>query len=544
MSRNSERRRERFFVPLVSLNSRHSAPTAASAAEGWAIERLTPPSRLFCANGLRTGKDGRVYVAQVAGSQVSAIDVDTGEIETIIPIGGAMVGPDDLVFDDEDNLYVTEITENQVRVLRPNGTSDVIADLRVANPITHHQGHLIAGELVMGGRIMEIDRNGGAPRVILDNIPMVNAFDVGPDGKLYFPAQGANEIWRISLDGGEPEVVAKDLGVPDSVKFHPDGYIVSTQVYSGQVLKIDPRTGEKSVLADIGPGLDNVTFVGKRIFVSHITGSIHEIVAPGRAKALVDKGLQWPLGLAVGADGELFVADGGFTYTLRPGGNMKLIGMLFSPGFPGWVRDVTAVGEGTWIVTTANGDVASWRPAAQQHEKLVTGYDRLMGVASGPGGAVVFAEMPTGRVLSWNGGNTSELARGLDRPMGVAIGPDAVYVAEAGAGCVTKLSGAKREAVIDGLAEPHGLAVTGGKLYTLDVGAKQLIESDLSGGARRVIASDLPVGAPPGVIAKQLGGVGDLCGPMHTFSGLAAGADGTIYIAADGEGSVLAVRAL
>ena len=524
-------------------SGRYPAPTAASAAEGWEIERLTPPSRLYCANGLRTGRDGRVYVAQVAGSQVSAIDVDTGDIETISPIGGAIVGPDDLVFDDEDNLYVTEITENQVRVLRPNGTSDVIADLRVANPITYHQGHLIAGELVMGGRIVEIDRNGGAPRVILDNVPMANAFDVGPDGKLYFPAQGANEIWRVGLEGGVPEVVAKDLGVPDSVKFHPDGYIVSTQVYSGQVLKIDPRTGEKSVLADIGPGLDNVTFVGKRIFVSHITGSIHEIVAPGQAKALIEKGLQWPLGLAMGSNGELFVADGGFTYTLRPGSSMELMGMLFSPGFPGWVRDVTAAGAGTWIVTTANGDVARWRPAEQQHEKLASGYDRLMGVAVAPGGAVVFAEMPTGRVLSWDAGKTSELARGLDRPMGVAIGANAVYVAEAGAGRVSKLSGGKRETVIDGLVEPHGLAIAGSKLYTLDVGAKQLIESDLSGGARRIIASDLAVGAPPGIVAKQLGGVGDLCGPMHTFSGLAAGADGTIYVAADGEGSVIAIRA-
>jgi sugar lactone lactonase YvrE len=530
-------------MPVQS--GRYTATNAPSTAEGWALERLTAPSRLYAANGLRTGKDGRVYVAQVAGSQVSAIDVDSGEIETICPMGGPITGPDDLAFDDEGNLYVTEITENQVRVVRTDGTSDVIAELRVANPITYYQGRLIAGELVIGGRIVEIDRNGGAPRVILDNIPMVNAFDVGPDGKLYFPAQAANEIWRVSLDGGKPEVVAKDLGVPDSVKFHPDGYIVSTQVYSGQVLKIDPLTGEKSVLADIGPGLDNVTFVGKRTFVSHITGSIHEIIAPGNAKALVDKGLEWPLGLAVGAGGELFVADGGFTYTLRQGGSLQLLGMLFSPGFPGWVRDVAAAGAGTWIVTTANGDVARWQPAAQLHEKLASGYDRLMGVAVASSGAVVFAEMPTGRVLSWDNGTVSELARGLKRPMGLAIGPDgSVYVAEAGAGRVSKLSGGKGQLVIDDLVEPHGLTVSGNRLYTLDIGSKQLVECDLSGGARRVLASNLPVGAPPGVIAKQLGGVGDMCGPMYTFSGLAAGADGTIYVAGDGEGSVLAIRPL
>ena len=218
--------------------------SSATLAEGWSLQRLTPPSRLHGANGMRTGKDGRIYVAQVAGNKVSAVNPDTGDIETISPTGGGIVGPDDLVFDDEGNLYCTEITEGRVSMMRPDGTyKGIQGDMPVANPITFHQGHLIAGELRMGGRIMELDRNGGAPRVILDNVPMSNAFEVGPDGKLYFPAQAANEIWRVSLDGGEPEVVAKDLGVPDSVKFHPDGYIVSTQVYSGQVLKIDPRTG-------------------------------------------------------------------------------------------------------------------------------------------------------------------------------------------------------------------------------------------------------------------------------------------------------------
>ena len=527
---------------MTDTTPRYVPPTPAATAEGWTLERLTRPSRLFGANGLHTGKDGRLYVASVAGSQVSAIDVDSGVIEAFAPMGGPITAPDDLAFDDEGNLYVTEITEDQVRVLRPDGTSDVIADLRVANPILFKQGRLIAGELTMGAKIVELDRGGGAPRTIVEGVPMANAFDIGPDGKLYFPAQAANEIWRVSLDGGEPEVVAKDLGVPDSVKFHPDGYIVSTQVYSGQVLKIDPRTGEKELLADVGPGLDNVAFVGGRTFVSHITGSIHEIT-PGQARPLVEKGMQWPLGLAVSEDGELFIADGGFTYTLQAGGEPQLAGMLFSPGFPGWTRDVVADGPGQWIVTTANGDVARFRPAAQESEMLAQGYDRLMGVTLAASGAAVFAEMPTGRVLSVEGGEVSELARNLDRPMGVAVGPDgAVYVSEAGAGRVTRISGGRTETVIDGLGTPEGLAIAGGKLYVVDTDSKQVIESDLSGGNRRAIASNLPVGAPAGVIPKQLGGVGDMCGPMTTFAGIAAGADGTLYVAGAAEGSVLALR--
>lgn len=522
-----------------------SSTAPAKPGEGWALHRMTPASRLNGANGIRTGADGRIYVAQVAGSKVSAIDVDSGAIETISPNGGGIVGPDDLAFDEAGNLFCTEITEGRVSMMTPSGQYKVIhGDMPVANPITYHRGRLIAGELRIGGRIMELDRDGGAPRTIFEGVPMANAFEVGPDGKLYFPAQGANEIWRIGLDGGEPEVVAKDLGVPDSVKFHPDGYIVSTQVYSGQVLRIDPRTGEKSVLADIGPGLDNVAFVNGRTFVSHINGSITEITAPGQTKPLVEKGLQWPLGLAVDGNGHVLVADGGFSYLLRPGEPLQLAGMLFSPGFPGWIRDVAASGPDEWIVTTANGDVARWNPAAASSEVLASGHDRLMGVAVTSGG-VVFVEFGTGKVHGIEGGNVSELASGLDRPMGVAVsGEGTVYVAESGAGRVVKLVGGRRETVLDGLVRPEGLAIAGGTLFVADPGANALVASDLSGGARETVASDLPMGGPGGLQPVQLGGVGDMCGPMNTFTGVAVAPDGTVYLSADAEGSVLALRRL
>ncbi len=529
---------------MAQAGGRETENGIAQVAEGWSLSRLTRPSRLNGANGIRTGADGRIYVAQVAGSRVSAIDPDSGDISTVSAIGGGITAPDDLVFDDEGNLYCTEITLNRVSMLSPNGTSRVLqGDIDTANPITFHRGRLIVGELTMNARIMELDRNGGAPKMLLENIPMVNAFDVGPDGKLYFPAQGANEIWRISLDGGEPEVVTKDLGVPDSVKFHPDGYIVSTQVHSGQVLKIDPRTGEKELLADIGPGLDNVTFVNGRTFVSHITGSIHEITAPGVAKPLVEKGLQWPLGVALAEDGTLFVADGGFNHTIAPGGEIELVGHLFSPNSPGWVRDVVSDGPGSWVVTNAFGSLVRWNPAAQESEVLVSGYDIAMGVARTPAGAYVFTQADPGRVMLLDGGEVRELATGLAVPSCVAVAPDGtIYVSETDGGRVVKIVGGRAETVIDGLGQPEGLAVQGGKLYVIDVKAKALIQTDLSGSGRRVLANWLPVGAPEGLVAPRLGGIGIFCGPMWTITGLAVGPDGTAYIAANGEGSVLALK--
>src|SRR5262245_61975169 len=134
--------------------ARYPLGSEATAAEGWQLERVTPPSRLFGANGLRTGPDGRLYVAQVSGSQISAIDVHTGAMETISAKGGDIVAPDDIAFDAQGNLYATEITEGRVSVRDAKGRTRVLyGDMPCANPITVHQGRLFAGECRPGGRI-------------------------------------------------------------------------------------------------------------------------------------------------------------------------------------------------------------------------------------------------------------------------------------------------------------------------------------------------------------------------------------------------------
>lgn len=523
---------------------RYTAPAAPRALEGWQLQRLTPPSRLFGANGLCAGPDGRLYVAQVSGSQISAIDVDTGAVDTISPKGGDIVGPDDLVFDSRGNLYATEITEGRVSVREANGLTRVLYDnLPCANPITCYQDRVFAGECRVGGRILELDLNGGAPRVLVENVPMPNAMQVGPDGMLYFPVMGANQIWRVSLAGGAPDVVASDLGVPDAVKFDAGGHIVSTQVASGQVLRIDPRTGERAVLADIAPGLDNLAFLGGRLFVSSICGQVNEITASGAVRSLLPSGFNWPLGLAMGADGVLFVADGPYSYTLSADGTRNVAYMLFSPGGPGYTRGVATASAGEIVVTTANGVVARYFPARQQHEVLASGLDQLYGVAIAPGGAAVVAELGTGRVLAIDAGKVDTLAAGLQEPMGIAIGADGTCLAsECGAGRVVRLSRGRIETVVDGLQQPQGMLVRGSLLYIVDAGAKELVEFDMAHGVRRTLAANLPVGAPAGVVPKVLRAIGELSGPMGPFAGIAAGADGTLYLSADAEGSILALR--
>ncbi len=527
------------------LDARYTAPSP-TAAEGWRLERLTAPSRLFGANGLRTGPDGRVYVAQVTGSQISALDLGTGRVDTVSAKGGDIIAPDDVAFDSSGNLYATEVMDGRVSVRDAGGRTRVLRDdLPCANGITVHQDRLFIGECREGGRLMELDRSTGAQRILLEDLPSPNAMEVGPDGLLYYPLMVANEIWRLDPDPdkhGEPQRVAGDLGVPDAVKFDSEGFIVSTQVASGQVLRIDPRSGEQTLLAQLTPGLDNLTFVGDRLFVSNFTGEITEILGGGETRTVLPGGLNWPLDLAIGDDGNLYVADGTYFYVVGPDGSLQTVGMLFSPGYPGFVRGLAPAGPGTFVVATSGGQIARYRPGDGETDYLADGFDQLYGVAIGPGDTIVFAELGTGRVHSLRSGNVEVLASGLRDPVGVAFDPNgSPLVSESGAGRVVRLAGST-ETVVDGLQRPQGILVADGTLYIVDAGAKEVIAVDLNTGDRRTVASGLPVGPPPGVEPKPLKGMPPFSGPQGPFAGITIGPDGTLYVSADGDGSVLALR--
>lgn len=530
------------FATSSQEHTRYSPGADPAAAEGWRIERVTAPSRLFGANGLRTGPDGRVYIAQVTGSQISALDLGTGALDTVSAKGGDIVAPDDVAFDSDGNLYATEVMDGRVSVRDAGGRTRVLRDdLPCANGITVHQDRLFINECREGGRLMELDRSSGAERILLENLPSPNAMEVGPDGLLYYPLMTANEIWRIDPAGGEPQRVAADLGVPDALKFDSQGRIVSTQVASGQVLRIDPRSGERTVLAQLNPGLDNLAFVGDRLFASNFTGEITEVLGGGETRTLLAGGLNWPLDLAM-SDGDLYVADGTYFYRVGADGSLQTVGMLFSPGYPGFLRGLAPAGAGVFVVATSGGQIARYRPADGETDYLADGFDQLYGVALGPDDTIVFAELGTGRVHALRSGNTEVLASGLKDPVGVAFDPAGrPLVAETGAGRVVSVSGTV-ETVVDGLQRPQGIAVADGVLYIVDAGAKEVVAVDLNTNARATIASGLPVGPPPGVEPKPLKGMPPFSGPQGPFAGITVAGDGTLYVSADGEGSVLALR--
>src|SRR3981081_4186966 len=111
---------------MAQSSNRYGGSTATTVAAGWKCTQLTAPSALYGANGMRIGPDGRLYVAQAFGSQVSAIDIVSGAVSVISPQGGPIVAPDDLAFDSKGNLYATEVMSERVCARAPNGEVRII----------------------------------------------------------------------------------------------------------------------------------------------------------------------------------------------------------------------------------------------------------------------------------------------------------------------------------------------------------------------------------------------------------------------------------
>lgn len=512
----------------------------------WQVLGRTPTRQIGGANGLRVGPDGALYNASAFGNQVSRIDPDTGEVTVVSPRGSAIVSPDDLAFDADGVLYVAECMDARVTALRDGVYSVIADDVLGANGITVFEDRIFVGQFIPGGSILEVYRDDRAARLVAADVNGPNGLTVGPDRYLYTALPFAGQVARVSIDGGPVETVLDDLAAPCSCRTGPDGRVYVGLGGSGEVLALDPATSAVEPVGRCRPGMDNLDLTADgRMFVSYyIDGAVYELLPDGGARELVAPGLMAPYGLAATNVG-LVVADGLGAALVTGDLTLERTEKITDPGFPGYVRGVGASADRTAMFVTNNLGMVTRHAAGSwtASETWAEGLGECTGVAAW-GDGVVVADSGGGRVIGLpRAGETVELATGLGRPSDVAVTADGVYVSDEARGTVELIgTDSTRTVFAEDLDLPQGIAVDRDGLVVCEVGRRRLVWLPFDGGTRRIVADDLPVGED-GVLRPTVNGLPMMIpGPIAPFAGVEVDEDGTVYVAADQVGSVIALR--
>ena len=501
-------------------------------------EVLAQGSQLHAANGIFFDSHDRLYIACGLGPEIVGMDTETGEI--LDRITTEVDSPDDLTFGPDGSLYWTDILTGEVGRCTPAG---VVTKQFVApgvNPITFSDdGRLFTALAFLGDALYELDPDlVDPPRLIAENLGMLNGFDFGPDGFLYSPLPFLGKIVRIDVDTGEiAPVVAEGIMAP-SVKFDSQGRLHAQNRLNGQIVRVDTETGSTEVIASVTFGTDNLAFDSQdRLFVSEAAdGVIHEILGDGTTRAVNSGGLIMAGSVAVLArpDGgeSVFTAD---VWSLRE-----------FDGATGEVRGTYAVGCNPTSVSP-DGDnlllsswllgstVQVWNPQTYETVEDHTDFALPMNAIRFQGDLVVAElgyEAGAARVVRAIAVDPTQLvtlAEGLGVPACLAATDDDLWVSDWAAGTVLQLVAdgeplAVPTPVATGLACPEGLAVgPDGNLLVVETGTGRLLHISIESGEVRTIAEGLELGLEASPAFP----------PMHICSGVAVGPSGTIYITSD-----------
>ncbi|MGW0711318.1 hypothetical protein ACWD4G_36070 [Streptomyces sp. NPDC002643] len=547
----STRRPSRFDLDATG------APRTTS--DRWQARRLNPPNPLWGSNGVAFGPDGRLYVAQFLAGQISAVDPATGDVEIVVPMDGPVRSPDDLAFGADGSMYIADLVPGRVWRRSTAGEYSLVSDdIQNPNGITCIGDRLFVNEMKPDGRLLELFPDGGDPVVLTRGLALGNAMQRGPDGHLYYPHMmgGRNplqtgQVWRIPPDGGAPEMVADDVHMPVAVRFDQGGVLhVLSRGVEGIVTRIDLHgSGTRELITSGLKGLDNGAFDNEnRLFVSsYSAGGITELHPDGRTRDLVPRGFDGPYGVTVDLGGTVYAADHYRLASPAATDDDEPVTHLLLP----FAHGIAAEGQSLHY-TSQFGNVQTYDPRTGTSRERARGLDRPIGIAVGPDGALVVAEAGAGRVVAigegggdgdGGAGSVTVLAEGLDRPTDVAFDADGrAYVSEERLGTVLRIDeGGKTVVVADGLGAPQGLAVLGEELFAVETEQRRLTAISLTTGERRIDAEDLPVGPPPGVVPRAEPALfaAGMPGVARRFAGLAAAPDGTLVLSANGEGTVL-----
>jgi len=515
------------------------------------IETLVPGSALHAPNGITFGPDGMLYAGSVAAQVIYRIDVATGQVEIVVPMPAGEA--DDIAFAPDGTMVWTALIGGEIRALRADGAIDVIVSGKaLINPVYFTTDGRLFSAQVGFDRLYEfpVDRDLKStqePRLVASKIGNLNSFEITADDSLYGPLSNIGTVAHIDIETGVVTPIAENLGMVVAVNLDSHGSIWAVDWASGNLWRIDPDGGQwrdPQLIATLEPPLDNLAIgPDDMVYVSRPAHSSIDRVDPntGEHRSLITGHLAAPGGLAImrhNGREALLVADG-YAYRVvdTHTGAVTATFDIAEFGFPGAATDV-AVNDQFFALSNLG-----LRPRVylvdRTNYKTVLAWTKIKtpyGLVLRDNGDPIVADFSTGTLIGLNRADRKQreiLADGLAGPVGLAwAAPNAVYVTEALAGTLVRidLEDGSKTTINKDLAQPEGLTVLAdGRVAVVEVGTQRLLAIDPANGAVEVLATQLPVGERAAHSPA----------PVFLPSGVAQGADGSLYVSGDRDNSIL-----
>lgn len=495
--------------------------------------------------GLAFGPDGLLYGASFYGQSIYKLDPASGRAEVAVPPHAGE--GDDLMFGPagtpaEGLLVWTSF--DKVMAMRPGGAPFVLAgELPRVNPMTFSpDGRLfVAQSGTPDNALLELDIAGRRPpRIVAQNQGPLNGFAFGPDGRIYAPLFGTDEVVAIDITTGLYSKIAKGVGSPSAVKVGPDGNLIAVDYKKGDIWHITAKTGATRLVVSLPPPIDNLVIrPDGQAYIADPTISTVMLLDPVSGKVTdVTRGH--------------FNITLGMTMTVRDGKPALLVadpmGYHFVDPASGLVHRVPwEVGRHASAAVAANHAVTV--TASQRGlRRIDRATDQIIaetaevkapsGVVLTAAGDVIAAEpgaghKNTGRIVRWSAAGLTTVADGLSQPTALAwFSDDVVLVTETEAGVVARieLGSGRRTVIAAGFDRPNGVAVLpDGRIAVAEGENGRIFVVDATGKSKTEIAGGLALS------------VAGFRVPPTTPVGLAADADGTLYVSCPGDNRILKI---
>ena len=515
-----------------------------SRPSSWsAPEVLVAPSSFTGVHGLAIDKQGRLLAGSVVGSSLWEVNRQTGAARIMVPAPEGQA--DDIAVGPKGELAWTNYMVGMIRY-RENDAAPlrVLAkDLPGINSLDfdRRNGKLYASQVFLGDALWEIDVAGQqAPRLIKKDLGGFNGFEVGPDGMLYGPLWFKGQVVKINPANGDVTIINSEFKTPAAANLDGKGNLWVIDTKTGELSRVELATGRKTVAKQLKPALDNLAIAPDgTIYVSNMADNSIEAFNPvtGVLTLVTGGKVAVPAGLKVEGN-DLWVADVfGFRNVNTQTGAVKDIFRMQASD----MEYPFAVGvSATHFALTSwfTGTVQMVERSTLKTSAMLHGLKAPFDAIPMADGSVVYAEIATGSITRASGAQWADrkvIAQGLAGPVQMVLGKDgALYVTEAAGKLVrVNMADGSKTTVAEGLALPEGVAQTPwGSFIVAESAAKRLVEIDPANGTRRPVADNLPIGMP--------GGAG--MPPPYVVTGVAVGADGSIYMSADLNNAIYRIR--